>query len=67
MNPNQSVLDNPTPIINGRWVDWMTYLYPQSPGVPSGTFLKVNQTIHVINQATDEMIPSQLIVNTMIL
>jgi hypothetical protein len=52
MNPNQTVVDIPTPIINGRWVDWMTYLYTQSPGVPSGYFLKVNQTIHVINQVT---------------
>ena len=53
MNPNnQSVVNINTSIVNGRWVDWMTYLYTQSPGVPSGWFLKVNQTIHVVNQST---------------
>jgi hypothetical protein len=53
MNPNnQSVVNINTSIVNGRWVDWMTYLYTQSPGVPSSWFLKVNQTIHVVNQGT---------------
>ena len=53
MNPNnQSVQNSTTTITNGRWVDWMTYLYTQSPGVPSGWFLKVNQVIHIVNQLT---------------
>jgi hypothetical protein len=53
MNPSgQQVLNNSTALLNGRWVDWMTYLWPASPGVPTGWLLKVNQTMHIVNQTT---------------